>query len=134
MKWWHYLIKYKFHHLLGWALLFGGWYFFRAKDFPSTQLAIGVTALKVAVLALLVYTTNYFLIPRLLYTKRYWQFFSIYLTIIIGMGLLKLKLIMALVYPGLEPFANFKTRFYDNIIPVFFLLRCFVCRSGNKLN
>jgi LytS/YehU family sensor histidine kinase len=41
---------------------------------------------------------------------------------IIGMGLLKLKIIMALVYPGLEPFANFKTRFYDNIIPVFLLV------------
>lgn len=40
----------------------------------------------------------------------------------IGIGLLKLKIIMALVYPGLEPFANFKTRFYDNIIPVFLLV------------
>ena len=29
---------------------------------------------------------------------------------------------MALVYPGLEPFANFKTRFYDNIIPVILLV------------
>lgn len=122
MKWWHYLAKFKLHHILVWAILFAGWYYFRAKDFPSQQLAIQVTAIKVAVLALLIYITNYLLIPQLLYKKRYWQFFSIYLTIIIGMGLLKLKIIMALVYPGLEPFANFKTRFYDNIIPVFLLV------------
>ncbi len=122
MKWWQNLTKYKLHHLLGWAALFGGWYFFRAKDFPSQQLAIEVTAIKVFVLALLVYTTNYFLIPVLLYKKKYVRFFSIYLAMIIGMGLLKLKIIMALVYPGLEPFANFKTRFYDNIIPVFLLV------------
>lgn len=122
MKWWQYLIKYKLHHLLGWGLLFSGWYFFRAKDFPTQQLAVQVTALKVVVLAMLVYTTNYFLIPNLLYKKKYIAFFSIYLAMIIGMGLLKLKIIMALVYPGLEPFANFKTRFYDNIIPVFLLV------------
>ena len=122
MKWWQYITKYKLHHPLVWGILFAGWYFFRAKDFPSQQLAVLVTAIKVAVLALLTYITNYLLIPRLLYKKRYWQFFSIYLTMIIGMGLLKLKIIMALVYPGLAPFANFKTRFYDNIIPVFLLV------------
>lgn len=122
MKWWQYILKYKLHHLLVWGILYGGWYFFRAKDFPSQQLAVQVTAIKVVVLALLIYTTNYFLIPKLLYRKKYFYFFSIYLVIIIGMGLLKLKIIMALVYPGMEPFAQFKTRFYDNIIPVFLLV------------
>ena len=74
------------------------------------------------VLAILIFLLpNYLLIPKLLYKKKYWQFFSIYLTIIVGMGLLKLKIIMALVYP-IKPFANFKTRFYDNIIPVFLLV------------
>jgi two-component system LytT family sensor kinase len=122
MKWWQYLIKYKLHHLLVWAILFAGWYYFRAKDFPSQQLAVQVTAIKVTILAILIYTTNYLLIPQLLYKKRYWQFFFLYLAMTIGIGLLKLKIIMALVYPGLEPFANFKTRFYDNIIPVFLLV------------
>jgi len=122
MKWDYYLLKYKLHHILGWGALFAGWYFFRSKDFPTQQLAIQVTAIKVAVLAILTYATNYILIPRLLYKKKYWQFLSIYLTVIIGMGMLKLKIIMALVYPGLEPFANLKSRFYDNIIPVFLLV------------
>lgn len=122
MKWWQYILKYKLHHPLVWLALFAGWYFFRAKDFPSQQLAWQVTAIKVVVLALLTYVTNYLLIPRLLYKKKYFQFFSVYLIMIVGMGMLKLKIIMALVYPHLEPFANFKTRFYDNIIPVFLLV------------
>ena len=122
MRWWQYPVKYKLHHLLVWVILFCGWYYFRSKDFPSQQLAVQVTAIKVVVLALLVYATNYILIPQLLYKKKYWQFFSLYLVMTIGIGLLKLKIIMALVYPGLEPFANFKTRFYDNIIPVFLLV------------
>lgn len=122
MKWWHYLIKYKLHHLLAWTILFGGWYFFRAKDFPSQQIAVQVTAFKVAVLALLTYITNYLLIPKLLYRKKYVAFFSIYLAMIVGVGLMKLKIVMAMVYPGMEPFTNMKTRFYDNIIPVFLLV------------
>lgn len=122
MKWWQYILKYKLHHPLVWLTLFAGWYFFRAKDFPTPQLAWQVTAIKVVVLALLTYVTNYLLIPRLLYKKKYFQFFSIYLAIIVGMGMLKLKIIMTLVYPHLEAFANFKTRFYDNIIPVFLLV------------
>ena len=122
MKWWQYILKYKLHHPLVWLALFAGWYFFRAKDFPTQQLAWQVTAIKVIVLALLIYVTNYLLIPRLLYKKKYFQFFFIYLVMIVGMGMLKLKIIMSLVYPHLEPFANFKTRFYDNIIPVFLLV------------
>lgn len=122
MKWWQYILKYKLHHPLVWGILFAGWYFFRAKDFPSQELAIQVTAIKIFVLASLTYITNYLLIPKLLYKKKYFYFFSIYLVMIVGVGMLKLKTIMALVYPGMEPFANFKTRFYDNIIPVFLLV------------
>jgi two-component system LytT family sensor kinase len=87
MKWWQYLIKYKLHHLLVWAILFAGWYYFRAKDFPSQQLAVRVTAIKVTILAILIYTTNCLLIPQLLYKKRYWQFFFLYLAMTIGIGL-----------------------------------------------
>ena len=107
---------------MAWGTLFAGWYFFRVKDFSSPQIAVQVTTIKVTILAVLIYITNYILIPKLLYRKKYVSFFSIYLVMIIGVGLLKLKIIMALVYPGLEPFTNMRTRFYDNIIPVFLLV------------
>jgi two-component system, LytTR family, sensor kinase len=122
MKAWKTVQKYKLHHILVWGGLFCGWYFFRAKDFPGNQIALQVTGIKVAILALLVYFTNYFLIPRLLYKKKYWQFFSVYTILIFGMGLLKLRIIIELVYPGANLFDNFKTRFYDNIIPLFLLV------------
>ena len=122
MKWWQYLLKYKLHHLLIWGLLFAGWYYFREKDFPSRTIALQATAIKVGILAILIYATNYILIPKLLYRKKYWLFFPIYLAMTIGVGLLKLKIIMAIVYPGWPAFANFKTRFYDNIIPVILLV------------
>ena len=62
--------KYKLRHLAGWLLLFAVWYFLRYQDFSTTKLALGITAIKVVDLAILVYITNYVLIPRLLYSKR----------------------------------------------------------------
>lgn len=122
MKWWNVLRKYKLHHLFLWGALFAGWYFFRSDDFSGTRIALLVTAVKITVLALLTYFTNYVLIPRLLYKKKYYTFFAIYLSIIIAFGILKLSIILELVYPGVSPFMNFKTRFYDNIIPLFLLV------------
>jgi two-component system LytT family sensor kinase len=53
-------------------MLLGLWYFFRYDDFRDKPLAFTVTLLKVADLALMVYITNYFLIPQLLYKKNTW--------------------------------------------------------------
>lgn len=122
MKLWKKFLKYKGHHVFLWGLLFFGWYYFRAKDFPNDTLAWQITAIKVGVLAFLTYATNYILIPKLLYKKRYFEFFTIYLVCIIALGLVKLAVIIHLIYPGFDPFYNFKTRFYDNIIPLFLLV------------
>ena len=122
MKWGRYLYKYKIHHLAWWGLFFAGWYYFRSTDFAGNSTALLITMIKVTVLASLVYFTNYLLIPKLLYRKKYVSFFSIYLLAIFGMGILKLSVITNLMYPGLDPFTNFKTRFYDNIIPLFLLV------------
>lgn len=122
MKWGSYLYKYKIHHVAWWALFFAGWYFFRADDFAGNSTALLITSVKVTVLAILVYFTNCFLIPKLLYRKKYVLFFSIYLVAIFGLGILKLSVITDLMYPGLDPFTHFKTRFYDNIIPLFLLV------------
>ncbi|MEJ0106370.1 MAG: hypothetical protein WDO19_29190 [Bacteroidota bacterium] len=64
-------LKYKLHHLLFWVLLAGSWYYFRYQDFGTTALAFRMIGIKVIDLALLVYITNYVLIPRLLYKKKY---------------------------------------------------------------
>ena len=122
MNWWKHITKYKLHHILLWGILFGGWYYFRVKDFSTPLLALKITAVKIAALALLTYFTNLVLIPKLLYQKKYWQFFSIYLLSIFGMGLLKLQTIIFILSAKTTVFENFRTRFYDNIIPLFLLV------------
>jgi len=116
-----FLLRYKFHHVLFWCLFFGGWYYFRASDFPGGT-AFKITLVKVIVLASLTYFTNYVLIPKLLYRKKYAAFFTVYLVIIFVLGLLKMYIIVQVAYPGLDAFDNFKTRVYDNIIPLFLLV------------
>ena len=123
MNWRKYFVRYKLHHLLFWSLFFGGWYYFRAADFPDN--AFSITLVKVAVLAFLTYFTNYLLIPKLLYRKKYLAFISIYLITIFTFGMLKLSIIIQMVYPDMnvfEVFDNFKVRVYDNIIPLFLLV------------
>lgn len=118
------LLHYKIHHLLLWALLFLGWYSFRISDFPNQEVAWKTTAVKVAGLALLVYITNYLLIPGLLYKRRYIWFALVYLALIFGMGLLKIYINEKILLPflhGINVFLDFKGRVYDNIIPSFLL-------------
>jgi sensor histidine kinase YesM len=112
------------YHLLGWALLFGGWYYFRVNDFPVQRVAALVTLVKIISLAILVYSTNYFLIPRILYRKKYVLFGIIYLIWIFCIGLLKLYVNEKILTPYFSAsalFSDFKERIYDNIIPQFLL-------------
>ena len=108
--------RYKLDHLLGWLLLFGGWHFFRYQDYPR-NIGWMITVLKVADLALMVYITNYLLIPQLLYKRKYVLFAVVYVMVITGFSWLKMYLegqIMSRPYL----FNIFdKGRFYDNVIP-----------------
>lgn len=110
--------RYKLDHLLGWLLLFAGWHFFRYENYPR-DIGWLVTALKVADLAIMVYITNYLLIPHLLYKKRYILFAVIFLLTVTGFSLLKMMLEGQLMRrPDMfNIFQNFKGRFYDNVIP-----------------
>ncbi|WP_276482830.1 sensor histidine kinase [Paraflavitalea pollutisoli] len=110
--------RYKLDHLLGWLLLFAGWHFFRYQDYPRNTGWI-ITALKVADLALMVYITNYLLIPRLLYRKQYVLFALVFLVVVTACSWLKLYLEGQIMHrPALfNVFNETKRRFYDNVIP-----------------
>lgn len=117
-------LKYKLHHLLFWVLVFGAWYFLRYQDYGTGAVALKVTAIKVADLALLVYITNYLLIPQLLYRKKYAVFGIVYVLMILVSSATKMfilaklmQLPLHLVFSG-----DLKTRIYDNVIPHFFLV------------
>ncbi|MBS1661231.1 MAG: histidine kinase [Bacteroidetes bacterium] len=113
------IFRWKLHHLLFWAALLGLWYFFRYEDYSSGWLAFKVTLLKVADLAFMVYVTNYVLIPKLLYKKKYVLFGVVWLLFIMASSWLKIFIEGHLVHhPELFDITHhFKGRFYDNTIP-----------------
>lgn len=121
----HFLYRYKFHHLLFWLLLFGGWYYFRYQDFGSKQQALIMIFIRVIDLALMVYIVNYLLIPKLLYKKKYLLFGISFFVLITVSSIFKIYLLERILYPG-RPFTffgdDFKVRIYDNVIPHFLLV------------
>ncbi len=119
-----FLLKYKLHHLLFWMLFFGIWFMLRYEDYSSESLAFRVTAVKVADLMLMVYITNYLLIPKLLYKKRYLLFALLFIIMIAAGSLFKMNIIGRITNNPLllNLTGNLKGRIYDNIIPHFFLV------------
>ena len=109
--------RYKLHHLLLWALLFFGWHFFRYQDYPAGR-GWWITFVKVADLAILIYITNYLLIPKLFYKKHYAWFALAFVAMILLSSVIKVTIIGEI----LNITGNLKTRIYDNVIPHFFLV------------
>lgn len=73
---------------------------------------------------LMVYITNYLLIPRLLYKKKYLLFAVLYIIMVSGCSILKMQ-VEEVVFgtPGFFDLSSrFKARIYDNIIPHFLLV------------
>ncbi len=117
-------MRYKLQHVLFWMLLFGLWFYLRYQDYATQSVAAQITLLKVADLAAMVYITNYLLIPRMLYKKRYLAFVLLFLLMIFTSSVLK-------VYAGgaitNEPVSfsfstDLKLKLYENVISDFFLV------------
>lgn len=121
----NFLYRYKLHHLIFWVILYCAWFYFRYQDFASVNQALLIIAIKVVDLALMVYITNYILIPKFLYAKKYTLFASLFFVMILASSFLKLYLIGNIIDPtGTFSFfdKDFKSRVYDNIIPHFLLV------------
>ncbi len=119
-----FFIKYKLHHVIFWLLVFGIWFFFRVDDYSSEQKAFIVTLIKVVDLIIMISVTNYLLIPRLLYRKRYFLFAICLLTLVIVSSIIKMNIIGRVL--NSSPLYNWsqdiKARVYDNVIPHLFLV------------
>lgn len=113
--------RFYLHHLLGWGLLFFGWHFFRYQDYPAGK-GWYITFIKVADLALMVYLTNYLLIPRLLYKKRYFLFALLFIALVFTFSIGKMYVEAALLQTSFDIWDRFKVRVYDNVIPHFLLV------------
>src|SRR6187551_2845081 len=88
-----FIIKYKLHHLFFWMVFFGLWYFLRYQDYAAQSMAFKVTLIKVTDLALMVYVTNYLLIPKLLYKRKYGWFALAFATMIITSSVVKMNIL-----------------------------------------
>lgn len=119
-----FFIKYKLHHVFFWMLVFGVWYFLRYEDYSTQARAFKITLVKVVDLVLMVYFTNYFLIPKLLYKKKYFLFFLCFVLMIIASSVTKMNILGRIMNnPQLFSLSgNLKARIYDNVIPHFFLV------------
>src|SRR5258708_36253582 len=86
--------RYKLHLILFCVLLFGLWYYFRFQDYDKYAnykiLAAKITAVKVIDLAFMVYVTNYLLISRLLYKKKYILFGTSFILLVFGSSVFKM--------------------------------------------
>ncbi|THU35882.1 GHKL domain-containing protein [Niastella caeni] len=121
MKTTRFIQRYYLHHLLGWGLLFLGWHFFRYQDYPAGK-GWYITFIKVADLALMVYITNYLLIPRLLYKKRYFLFAITFIALVFTFSITKMYVEAGLLNISFDIWDRFKVRVYDNVIPHFLLV------------
>src|SRR2546423_15560109 len=120
----NFFLKYKLHHLFIWLLVFGLWFFLRFQDYPKTSTAFLVTAIKVVDLALMIYITNYLLIPRLLYKKRYGWFATGFIVMIVLSSIIKMNVLGRILNdPRLYNWSSdIKQGIYNNVIPHFFLV------------
>ena len=116
--------RFRLHHVLFWLLVFGTWFFFRSGDYARHSTALVVTAVKVADLALMIYITNYLLVPRFLYRKQYGLFAFLFIGMILASSTGKMYLLGHLTHnPALYNWGgDLKRRVYDNVLPHFFLV------------
>ncbi|HMU46287.1 MAG TPA: histidine kinase [Chitinophagaceae bacterium] len=118
------LTRYKLHHFLFWVTVCAIWYFLRAEDYPTPAKAFIVTVIKVFDLALMIYVTNYLLIPKLLYRKKYFLFTVCFVVMVLSSSVIKMSILgHYLNNPILYNWSShLKDRIYDNILPHFFLV------------
>jgi len=105
-------------------LVFALWYYLRYQDYATKQIAVEITLLKVSDLVLMIYVTNYLLIPRLLYKKRYAASVIVFILMIFASSVAKVYCMAQIMnQPELFSLAgNLKTRLYENVISDFFLV------------
>ena len=112
----------KLHHLILWMLVWITWYFLRYQDYTPQQ-AVVVTTIKTIDLALMVYFANYILVPQLLYKKRYVWFVIADLALILSSSIIKMYVIASYLDTDLsDGTIGIKERFYNNVVPHFFLV------------
>ncbi|WP_173002968.1 sensor histidine kinase [Chitinophaga sp. SYP-B3965] len=127
MKVFSQIINWRLHHVFFWLAFFVVWITLRIDDYPDLLPTILAGLLKVLSLAGAVYFTNYVLIPKLLYTKKYFSFFLSFTALVLVTGFLVIKILNLILTPYASrithwPNATFNSQVYDVYIPLFFMV------------
>ena len=96
----------------------------RYQDYGTPDVAFKVTLVKLVDLIVMVYITNYVLIPFFLYKKRYGLFVFLFLLMILVSSAAKMYIVGQLTHDVtlFSLSGDLKGRLYDNVIPHFFLV------------
>ncbi|RPE08339.1 hypothetical protein EGT74_14900 [Chitinophaga lutea] len=121
------IIDWRLHHVLFWLAFFVVWITLRIDDYPDLLPTILAGLLKVLSLAGAVYFTNYVLIPKFLYTKKYIAFLLSFTALVFVTGFLVIKLLDLILLPYASsithwPNATLNSQLYDVYIPLFFMV------------
>ncbi|MBO9154252.1 sensor histidine kinase [Chitinophaga sp. GCM10012297] len=121
------IYSWRLHHVLFWAAFFVVWIALRIDDYPNLTPTVLAGLLKVLSLAGAVYFTNYVLIPKYLYTKRYVAFFFSFAALVAVTGFIVIKVLNLILSPYAStithwPNATLNAQLYDVYIPLFFMV------------
>ncbi|WP_126243595.1 sensor histidine kinase [Chitinophaga rhizosphaerae] len=121
------ITRLRLHHVFFWAAFFVVWITLRIDDYPDLTPTILAGLLKVLSLAGAVYFTNYVLIPKLLYTKRYVAFAAGFTALVAVTGFAVIRVLNMILLPYAStithwPNASLNSQLYDVYIPLFFMV------------
>lgn len=108
-------------HLLFWSCVAAIWFYLRYQDYASVVQAAAVTAIKVIDLAIIIYTVNGWLVPQLLYRKKYILFALAFVGLVALFSFLKMLAVAQVLNTVLQP-QNVKVAVYNNFVTQFFLV------------
>ena len=119
-----FFIRYKLHHLAFWIVVFFSWFYLRHQEYRNSTMALAVTFVKVADLMVMIYFVNYWLIPKVLYKKRYIDFSVVFIVMALVSGICKVYMLRVITGNASTYSFNtgLKTKLYENVISDFFLV------------
>jgi hypothetical protein len=121
------IISWRLHHVLFWLAFFVVWITLRIDDYPHLLPTVLAGLLKILSLAGAVYFTNYVLIPKYLYTKRYIAFLLTFTALVFATGFIVIRLLNLILRPYASsithwPNETLNSQLYDVYIPLFFMV------------
>lgn len=108
-------------HLLFWLAILATWFYLRYQDYATLQQALVITCIKVTDLALVVYLVNLWLVPRLLYKKKYVVFALLFIAIVAAASFCKMLIMSAVLQQAVQAH-HIKELVYNNFVTQFFLV------------